>query len=71
MFESDRKAMDQIAKLHTVGSAIASLIYGLKKESGLVQFLKACEPVWEAVDKDHELCDSFVRYTYVHTYVHM
>ena len=53
--------MDQIANLHTVGSAIAPLIYGLKKKSGLEQFLKACEPVWEAVDKDRELCDSFVR----------
>ena len=61
MFENDKKTMDQIAKLHTVGSAIAPLIYGLKKKSGLVQFLKACEPVWEAVDKDRELCDSFVR----------
>ena len=67
MFENDKRTMDQIAKFHTVGSAIAPLIYGLKKNSGLVQFLKACEPIWDAVDKDHELCDSFVRHmcTYV------
>ena len=63
MFENDKRTMDRIAKLHTVGSAIAPLIYGLKKKSGLVEFLKGCEPIWEALDKDHKLCDSFVRYT--------
>ena len=65
MFKNDKRTMDRLAKHHTVGSAIAPLIYGLKKTSDLSQFLKACEPVWEAVDKDHELCDSFVRYMYI------
>ena len=63
MFENDKKTMDHMAMLHTVGSAIAPLIYDLKKKSSLVQFLKACEPIWEALDKDHKLCDSFVRHT--------
>ena len=53
--------MDRIAKLHTVGSVIAPLVYGLEKNSGLLEFLEACEPVWEAVNKDPKLCDSFVR----------
>ena len=61
MFENDKRTVDWIAKLHTVGLAIAPLVYGLKRKSGLVEFLKACEPVWEAVDKDPKLCDSFVR----------
>ena len=60
MFENDKRAVDRIAKLHTVGSAIAPLIYGLKKGSGLVEFLRACEPVWKALEKDPKLSDSFV-----------
>ena len=63
MFENDKRTMDRIAKLHTVGSAIAPLIYGLKKKSGLIEFLKGYEPIWKTLDKDHKLCDSFVRYT--------
>ena len=61
MFENDKRTMDRIAKLHTVGSVIAPLVYGLEKNSGFLEFLEACEPVWEAVDKDPKLCDSFVR----------
>ena len=61
MFESDKRTMDRIAKLHTVGSAIAPLVYELKRTSGFMEFLKACEPIWKAVDKDPILCKSFVR----------
>ena len=63
MFESDKRTMDRIAKLHTVGSTIAPLVYGLEKGSGLLEFLEACEPVWKALEKDPKFSDSFVRYT--------
>ena len=62
MFEDDKRMQDCIVKLHTVGSSLAPLVYDLKKDSGLVEFLKVCEPIWKAVEeKDSKLCDSFVR----------
>ncbi|XP_065899490.1 E3 ubiquitin-protein ligase rnf213-alpha-like isoform X3 [Dysidea avara] len=41
MFEEDVCTMDRIAQLHTVGSAIAPLVYDLKKDSNLDEFLRA------------------------------
>ena len=41
MFEEDAITMDRIAQLHTVGSAIAPLVYDLKKGSNLDVFLRA------------------------------
>jgi len=41
MFEEDACTMDRIAQLHTVGSAIAPLVYDLKKGSNLDAFLRA------------------------------
>lgn len=61
MFEDDKQTMDRIVKLHTVGSAIAPLIYGLKKNSGLLEFLNACEPIWKAVEEGPKLSALFVR----------
>jgi len=61
MFENDKRTMDRIAKLHTVGSAIAPLVYGLDKSSGLVGFLEACKPVWKAVEENPKISDSLVR----------
>ena len=61
MFENDKRTVDRIAKLHTVGSAIAPLVYGLTKDSGLLEFLKACEPIWKALENDPKLSNSFVR----------
>ena len=40
MFEEDACTMDRIAQLHTVGSAIAPLVYDLKKDSNLDVFLE-------------------------------
>ena len=52
--------MDRITTLHTVGLAIAPLVYGLEKSGGLLEFLEACKPIWKAVNDDPKLCDSFV-----------
>jgi len=41
MFEEDACTMDRIVQLHTVGSAIAPLVYDLKKGSDLNVFLRA------------------------------
>ena len=60
-FENDKQNMDRIVKLHTVGSTIAPLVYGLEKASGLSEFLDACIPILEIVEKDPTLCDLFVR----------
>ena len=46
--------------LHTVGSAIAPLVYELDEEIDLQNFLEAFKPVWKAVESDPNLCDSFV-----------
>jgi len=61
MFEDDKQTMDRIAKLHTVGSAIAPLVYGLEENSGLLEFLKACELIWKAIEIDPKLSALFVR----------
>ena len=60
MFEGNAHTMDRIAMLHTVGSAIAPLVYELKKEVSFQEFLEAFKPVWKAVEKDSNLSDSFV-----------
>ena len=60
MHEDNVCTMDRIAQLHTVGSAIAPLVYKLEADSGLSGFLKACEPVWKAIEVNPELLDSFV-----------
>ena len=60
MFENDKPTMDRIAKLHTVGSAIAPLVYELDRNSGLSEFLEACKPILEVVHKDPKLSDSLV-----------
>ena len=39
MFEEDVCTMDRIAQLHTVGSAIAPLVYDLPKDSDFDVFL--------------------------------
>jgi len=41
MFEEDACTMDRIAQLHTVGSAIAPLVYDLPKGSDVDGFLRA------------------------------
>ena len=61
MFENDKRTMDRVAKLHTVGSAIAPLVYGLDKSSGLAEFLEAYKPVWKAVEENPRLSESLVR----------
>ena len=61
MFENDKRTVDRIAKLHTVGSTIAPLVYELKRDSGLLEFLEKCEPVWKALVKDPKFSDLFVR----------
>lgn len=60
MLEDNAATMDRVALLHTVGSAIAPLVYKLDPSSGLSGFLKACEPVWKAIEVNPELPDSFV-----------
>ena len=60
MFEGNAHTMDCIAMLHTVGSAIAPLVYEMTKEVGFREFLEAFEPVWKAVEKDPNLSNSFV-----------
>ena len=60
IFEGNAHTMDRIAMLHTVGSAIAPLVYELDEDIGLQNFLEAFKPVWKALDSDHNLCDSFV-----------
>ena len=62
MIEENACTMDRIAKLHTVGSAIAPLLYNLDADGGLSGFLKACEPVWKAIEKNSELPDAFVSF---------
>ena len=61
--EDDSRAVDRIAKLHTVGSAIAPLVYGLDKNSDLLEFLNAYKSVWKAVEneKDSRLSECLVR----------
>ena len=63
VFEDDTQTVDRIAKLHTVGSAIAPLIYGLSKTSDFSEFLNAYESVWKAIEdeNDLELSESLVR----------
>ena len=60
MFEDNAQTMDRVAQLHTVGSAIAPLVYELDVKSGLIGFLQACEPVWKAIEVNPQLTDSFV-----------
>lgn len=60
MFEGNVHTMDRIAMLHTVGSAIAPLVYELNEEISFQKFLEAFNPVWKAVESDPNLCDSFV-----------
>ena len=60
MIEENACTMDRVAKLHTVGSAIAPLVYNLDADGGLCGFLNACEPVWKAIQKNPELPDAFV-----------
>ena len=52
--------MDPIAQLHTVGSAIAPLVYELKKDSNLPEFVKACEPVWKSMKEIPKLSELLV-----------
>lgn len=60
MFEDNAHTMDHIAMLHTVGSAIAPLVYELNKEVNLWEFIEAFNPVWKAVQADPKLSESFV-----------
>lgn len=60
MLEDNAHTMDRVALLHTVGSAIAPLVYELEEECGLSGFLKACEPVWKAIEFNRQLPNSFV-----------
>ena len=60
MFDDNDQTMDRVALLHTVGSTLAPLIYELDIDSGLSGFLKACEPVWRAIEATPQLPNSFV-----------
>ena len=60
ILENNVGTMGRIARLHTVGSAIASLVYELDPDSGLCGFLEACEPVWKAIEVNPQLPSSFV-----------
>ena len=66
MLEDNVHTMDRIARLHTVGSAIAPLVYKLEADSGLCGFLAACEPVWKAIEVNLQLPGSFVSCLCVH-----
>ena len=65
MFEDNAQTMDRVAQLHTVGSAIAPLVYELDVDSGLSGFLQACEPVWKAIEVNPQLTVSFVSFLFV------
>ena len=60
LLEDNVHKMDRIAQLHTVGSAIAPLVYKLEVDGGLHGFLKACEPIWKAIEANPRLPNLFV-----------
>ena len=73
LLEDNVHKMDRIAQLHTVGSAIAPLVYKLEVDGGLHGFLKACEPIWKAIEANPRLPNLFVSclwfcsyYMYIH-----
>ena len=63
-FEEDAAAMDRIAQLHTVGSAISPVVYKYKENRNVDfdEFLKACQPIWELLEVTPKLSESLVSY---------
>lgn len=68
LLEDNVHKMDRIAQLHTVGSAIAPLVYKLEADSGLHGFLKACESVWKAIETNPHLPNLFVSCLWSYSY---
>ena len=46
---------ERVSCLHSAITGYASLIYDLKEEDGLKEFLAKCQPVWSAVESDKGL----------------
>ena len=68
LLEDNVHKMDRIAQLHTVGSAIAPLVYKLEADSGLHGLLKACEPIWKAIEANPRLPNLFVSCLWFYSY---
>jgi hypothetical protein len=46
---------DRLSHLRTVGGGFASLIYNFPEDAGFFELKKACESVWDALDKNVKL----------------
>ena len=54
-------------QIHLIGSSVnlSPLVYELKKESGLSEFIEACKHVLRSIKPNPEVSESFVSYTWL------
>ena len=61
---------DRLSNLRTVGSGFASLLYKLPETSSCCDLLKACAPVWNALNDYPALPELLVSYSFVNMTIH-